>query len=93
MSSVTIAEMKSFLNAQYPDSVPWHRKVRNMPTRQVVAVYYSMKERIAKKKRKEKEMEELRKKQQEVEKQYHQIDMWEYLASIEHNTTKIKVRD
>ncbi len=90
MSSVTIAEMKSFLNAQYPDSITWHRRVRGMKTNQVVAIYYDMKDRAAKKKRKEKEERE---KKVEQEKQYHQIDMWEYLASIEHNTTKIKVRD
>ena len=90
MATMTISDMRSFINAQYPDSINWHRKVRGMKTNQVVAIYYSMRDRAAKKKHKE---EEERKKKVKQEQQYHQIDMWEYLASIENNTTRIKVRD
>lgn len=85
---VTIADMKSFLNAQYPNSINWHRKVKQMSTAQTIAIYYSMKERAAKKKLKAAEKKAQEKKEQE----YHQIDMWEYLSSITNNHTQIEIK-
>lgn len=87
--SITIADMKNFLNAQYPNSINWHRKVRQMHPAQTIAIYYSMKDRAAKKKLK---AAEKLKAQEKKEQEYHQIDMWEYLSSITNNHTQIEIK-
>lgn len=71
----TIADMRLHLIDQYPDSMRWHEKVQKMPTRQVVAIYNKMANRGI----------------PGYVSSYHQIDMFEYLASIEQNHTEVNV--
>lgn len=42
----TISEMRLYLMSRYPYSLKWHKRVVDMPTRQVVAIYKKMKKRI-----------------------------------------------
>lgn len=72
----TIAEMRLYLMKQYPESMFWHNKVQKMPTRQVVAIYRKMNG----KSREALETSD-----------YHQIDMFEYLASLNQNHTEVSV--
>lgn len=76
----TIAEMRLYLMGQYPESMFWHTKVQKMPTRQVVAIYRKM----------------YGKSREGLEREadsntYHQIDMFEYLASLNQTRTEVKV--
>ena len=73
----TISEMKLYLMSRYPNSLKWHKKVQNMPTKQVVAIYRSMHNR------------EILDKPIEYS-DYHQIDMFEYMASLTQNNTEVK---
>lgn len=72
----TISDMRLFLMSRYPKSVEWHRKVVDMPTRQVIAIYQRMNQKKDKPKKKE---------------GYHQIDMFEYMASLTQNNTEVNV--
>ena len=102
---MTVSEMRQFLMAQYPDSFKWHAKVSKMKSNQVIAIYYSMKERIKiKEKERKEELKRLKEQQLAVEEQminqtneekekYHQIDMWEYLATLKENHTQIKLKE
>ena len=74
----TIAEMRLYLMSRYPNSLKWHKKVQNMPTRQVIAIYRSMHNR------------EILDKPIEYS-EYHQIDMFEYLASLNQTRTEVNV--
>ena len=56
----------------YPNAT-WHRKVHNMPDRQVFAIYRAKEEE--KKYLKENSVPQ----PQHTSEQYHQIDIWEYL--------------
>lgn len=66
----TMNEMRNYISKRY-DSMKWKHKVSKMPTNQVFAIYKSFKERDVVKPKKE---------------EYHQMDMFEYLYSI--NTGK-----
>ena len=69
---MTINEMRSYISSCY-SSMKWKDKVSRMPTRQVYAVYQSLKRRE----------EKLNIKWFNREPEgYHQIDMFEYLYSI-----------
>lgn len=89
MASMTISDMRSYIMHAYPNNMKWHRKVREMPTNQVIAVYYSIKDRATKKKLKAAEKIKV---QEKKEQEYHQIDMWEYLSSITNNHTQIEIK-
>lgn len=92
MATYTMSEMRQYIMAQYPNDFHWHMRVRKMPTRQIVAIFYSMKDRAAKKKYKaiaEKRANEAKKN----EPQYHQITMWEYMASLTENHTPIEIKE
>ena len=89
MATYTMSEMRQYIMAQYPDNFHWHNKVRNMRTGQVVAIFYSMKERAAKKKAKLL----AEKKAKKNEPVYHQITMWEYMASLTENHTPIEIKE
>ena len=76
MNKLTISDMRLYLMSRYPNSLTWHRKVQNMPTRQVVAIYKNM----------------TTVKPAIIEPEgYHQIDMFEYLASLTQNHTEVSV--
>lgn len=64
-------EMRSYISNRY-DNMKWKNKVSKMPTRQVVAIYRRFKELDAKARAEETCPNE----------EYHQIDMFEYLYSI-----------
>ena len=72
----TISDMRLYLIKQYPDSMFWHQKVQKMPTKQVVAIYKKMTTRKDKPKNDD---------------GYHQIDMFEYMATLTQNHTEGKV--
>lgn len=76
----TIAEMRLYLMSRYPNGLKWHRKVSEMPTRQVVAIYKTMKHE-----------EELNLVHPHNDSSYHQIDMFEYLASLNQTRTEVNV--
>lgn len=71
---MTINQMRCYILESYPHaSAKWRNKVANiMPTNQIVAIYKSIL------RREEKEYEEKKK-----EEQYHQIDIFEYIAREE----------
>lgn len=79
MKKPTISDMRLYLMSRYPNSLKWHKKVQVMPTRQVVAIYKKFTAD-----RSEKIM-------CHNPSNYHQIDMFEYLASIEQNHTEVVV--
>ena len=64
----TVNEMRQYISRKY-NTMKWKAKVAQMPTHQVIAIYKSFKER------------EYGKPKQE-DPSYHQIDMFEYLYSI-----------
>ena len=66
--------------SRYPNSLHWHKKVQNMPTRQVVAIYKRMKE-----------LENKNLVHPHNDSNYHQIDLWEYMASKYDNHTEVDV--
>ena len=74
---MTISEMRLYLMSRYPDQLHWHQKVQKMPTRQVVAIYKKMTTR--------------HKAVIYNDPNYHQIDMFEYMASLEQNHTEVVV--
>jgi len=71
----TIAEMRLYLMSRYPYSLKWHKRVVDMPTRQVVAIYKKMKND----------------EERNLVSNYHQIDMFEYLASLNQTRTEVNV--
>jgi len=81
---MTVNEMRSYISGCY-SSMSWKDKVSRMPTRQVYAVYNSLKRRE----------EKLNIKWFNREPEgYHQIDMFEYLYSINQGKethTEVKV--
>ena len=77
----TINEMRLYISNRY-NSMDWKDKVAHMPTRQVVAVYKNIKRRDEKARLEATcPSEYIKKKEPEG---YHQIDMFEYLYSINH---------
>lgn len=76
----TIAEMRLYLMSRYPNSLKWHKKVQNMPTKQIVAIYKRMKE-----------LENKNLVHPHNDSNYHQIDMFEYLASLNQTRTEVNV--
>ena len=76
----TISEMRLYLMSRYPNSLTWHRKVQKMPTKQVVAIYNKFKDDHVP-----------IKPIVPTEPKYHQIDMFEYMASLTQNHTEVKV--
>lgn len=76
----TISEMRLYLMSRYPNSLKWHKKVQNMPTRQIVAIYKRMKE-----------LENKNLVHPHNNSNYHQIDMFEYLASLNQTRTEVNV--
>ena len=58
----TINSMRTYISRQY-DSIEWKQRVAGMPTRQVCAIYKSMKRRESTSK---------------PDEQYHQMDIWEW---------------
>jgi hypothetical protein len=67
----TINEMRIYISNRY-DNMKWKNRVSKMPTRQVIAVYRRFKELDAK----------ARIEETYPNPEYHQIDMFEYLYSI-----------
>lgn len=65
---MTINEMRAYISNRY-ESMKWKDKVSRMPTRQVIAIYRNFKQRDEKACPREPDG-------------YHQIDMFEYLYSI-----------
>lgn len=65
---MTLNEMRAYISKQYP-GMKWKARVANMRPDQVIAIYNSFKERNKVKPNKKQE-------------EYHQIDMFEYLYSI-----------
>lgn len=76
----TISEMRLYLMSRYPYSLKWHKRVVDMPTKQVVAIYKKMKKD-----------EEKNLVYPHNDSNYHQIDMFEYLASLNQTRTKVNV--
>jgi hypothetical protein len=76
----TISEMRLYLMSRYPHSLNWHKKVQNMSTRQIVAIYKRMKE-----------LENKNLVHPHNDSNYHQIDMFEYLASLNQTRTEVNV--
>lgn len=76
----TISEMRLYLMSRYPNALKWHKKVSEMPTRRVVAIYRRMKE-----------IEEKNLVHHNNDSSYHQIDMFEYLASLNQKRTEVNV--
>lgn len=77
---MTLNEMRAYISKQYP-GMKWKTNVSKMRPDQVIAIYCSFKERNKAKPKKESE-------------EYHQIDMFEYLYSInkgKETHTEIKV--
>lgn len=77
----TIAEMRLYLMSRYPDSLKWQERVSKMPTRQVVAIY--------------KKFKNMPKKPYigplPEDPNYHQINMFEYLAYLNQTRTEVNV--
>lgn len=78
----TISEMQLYLMSRYPYSLKWHKKVSEMPPRQVIAIYKKMKKD-----------EELNLVHPHNNSSYHQIDMFEYLASLSKTHTEVNVKE
>lgn len=76
----TMSEMRLYLMSRYPNSLKWHKKVQNMPTRQIVAIYKRMKE-----------LENKNLVHPHNNSNYHQIDMFEYLVSLSQTRTEVNV--
>lgn len=72
---MTISEMRLYLMGMYPDRLKWHQKVQNMPTKQVVAIY--------------KKYTRPPKAVHMDGSDYHQIDMFEYMATLTQNNTEV----
>ena len=76
-TGVTISEMKLYLMRMYPDRLRWHEKVQKMKPAQVIAIY--------RKYTREPKAERM------DGSDYHQIDMFEYMASLTQNHTEVNV--
>lgn len=77
---MTNAEMRLEVAAMY-DSTTWHQRVSKMPENQIYAIFRYKQEREEKRK-KERDLnnnEFFHKLVNDKEKEYHQIDIWEYL--------------
>lgn len=74
---MTINDMRAYISSKYP-GMKWKYKVSKMPTYQVIAIYRSFKEREIDKKYEEKKLKLLNKEPDN----YHQIDIFEYMYSI-----------
>lgn len=80
---MTMNEMRNYISNRY-DNMKWKNKVLRMPTRQVVAIYRRFQELDAK----------ARVDETCPNPEYHQIDMFEYLYSINQGKethTEVKV--
>ena len=71
---MTISDMRQYIMSRYPNKMYWHEKVQKMPTRQVIAIYNNMTKRS---------------KKVSYDPNYHQIDMFEYMASLTQNHTEV----
>lgn len=67
--SMTVNEMRNYISKRY-NTMKWKTKVAQMPTHQVIAIYKSFKDR------------EYKRPAVEEDPHYHQIDMFEYMYSI-----------
>lgn len=72
---MTISDMRLYLMSRYPDSMSWHKKVLNMPTKNIVAIYKKFSAKTEK----------------IEDPNYHQITMFEYMASLTQNHTEVSV--
>lgn len=72
-----MSEMRQYIMDLYPEKIWWHEKVQKMPTKQVVAIYNSYKNK--------------RPRKSSESNSYHQIDMFEYMASLTQNNTEVNV--
>lgn len=80
---MTISDMRLYLIKQYPNSMHWHQKVQEMPTRQVFAIYQKMSKKPP--------LDDYVQLYSTEPAGYHQIDMFEYMASQTQNHTEVKV--
>ena len=73
-----IRHMREYIarHPKYKNSPNWRARVMNMPTNQVVAIYNSFQKLNYRK------IEKQLKRQEKDNKNYHQINMFEYLESI-----------
>lgn len=70
---MTINQMRAYILDSYPHaSQKWRSKVLDMPTNQIVAIYKSILSRQSSNNRSEGNSKK---------EDYHQIDIWEFLAS------------
>jgi len=70
---MTINQMRAYILDSYPNaSQKWRSKVLDMPTNQIVAIYTSILSRQSSNNRSEGNSKK---------EDYHQIDIWEFLAS------------
>lgn len=69
-----IEKMREQISNVYgPEAIKWHIRCKNMPTRQVVAIYLHMKEK-GKFDRRRKEVRITKEKNEK----YHQMTLWDY---------------
>ena len=70
---MTINQMRAYILDSYPNaSQKWRSKVLDMPTNQIIAIYKSILSRKSSNNRSEGNSKK---------EDYHQIDIWEFLAS------------
>lgn len=80
----TISEMRLYLMSKYPNSLKWQERVSKMHTRQVIAIYKKWTtQEIVEGARKNGLLPE--------DTSYHQINMFEYLASLNQTRTEVNV--
>ena len=65
----SINKMRQFILDAYPDSPYFRSKVVDMPNRQIIAIYNNIRKK-----------QERDKKNKEVNSNFHQLDIWEYLT-------------
>ena len=72
---MTINQMRLYILESYPNAgQKWREKVTKMPTAQIVAIYKSILSREEQTKRSE---------GKNTSEEYHQMDIWEYLVTLE----------
>ena len=81
---MTINAMRLYILESYPNAgQKWREKVTKMPTAQIVAIYKSILSREEQTKRSEGKIQA---------EEYHQMDIWEYLVSIEDKGSHTEVK-
>lgn len=79
---MTINQMRAYVLDFYPNaSQKWRSKVLDMPTNQIVAIYKSILSRQSSNNRSEGDSKK---------EDYHQIDIWEFLASSDAGNEDVK---